>query len=177
MLDRRQPAYGVVTRTLHWVTVAAIATQFTVGYLMDVGGGRGRGRGRGEGPGRGRGRGGEGVDPFGDDVLLTVHVVLGLTVLALAIVRLWWRRRTPLPPWAPTLSARERVIAHWTERALYGSLFAIPLSGLWLVLVSDDAVGVHVAFHLVFFVAFAAHVGLVVKHELVNRDGLLSRML
>ncbi len=90
---------------------------------------------------------------------------------------MWWRRRTPLPPWAAGLVAGERVLAHWTERALYVLQFAIPLTGLWLVLVSDDAVAVHVATHLAFFAAIAAHVGLVAKHQLVDRDGLLRRML
>ncbi|MDX6644607.1 MAG: hypothetical protein QOK40_334 [Miltoncostaeaceae bacterium] len=77
----------------------------------------------------------------------------------------------------PTLSAAERTLAHWTERALLVLLFAIPLSGLWLVLVSDDAVGVHVAAHISFFVALAAHLGLVLKHQLIDRDRLLRRML
>ena len=162
------PAYGRVTRTLHWLTVAAMAAQFTVGYALDVGGGRGRGRGRGGESGRGRGRGGEGLD-IGDDGLLTVHVALGLTVLALALVRLWWRRRTTLPPWAPALTPGERTLAHWTERTLYTLMFAIPLSGLWLVLVSDDVIAVHVASHVAFFVAFAAHVGLVARRRLLRR--------
>ena len=35
---RREPGYGPVTKTLHWLTVAALATQFTIGYLLDVGG-------------------------------------------------------------------------------------------------------------------------------------------
>jgi cytochrome b561 len=108
----RPPGYGRVTKTLHWLTVAAIATQFTIGYSMDVGGGgRGRGRGRGGESGRGRGRGGD-LDVFGDDRLLTAHVGLGLTILTLAVVRVYWRRRTVLPPWAPGLSATERVVAH-----------------------------------------------------------------
>ncbi|MGH9134016.1 MAG: cytochrome b [Ilumatobacteraceae bacterium] len=167
-----------MTKTLHWLTVAAIVTQFTIGYSLDVGGsGRGRGRGRGGEPGRGRGRGGDDLDVFGDDGLLTAHVVVGVTILVLATVRLWWRHRSTLPPWADGLSATERTVAHWTERALYLMLFVIPLSGLWLVLVSDDAVTAHVASHIAFFVAVAAHVGLVLKHQLIHRDRLLRRML
>lgn len=168
--------YSRVAKALHWLTVAALTAQFTIGYSLDVGGGRGRGRGRGGGPGRGRGRGGEDLEVFGD-ALLTAHVVLGLTILVIAVVRLWWRRRQGLPPWAPQLSGRERTVAHWTERALYTLLFAIPLSGLWLVLVSDDAVAVHVAAHVAFFVALAAHLGLVLKHQLIHRDGLVRRMV
>jgi cytochrome b561 len=178
----RAPAQGYTTvaKALHWLTVTAIVAQFTVGYWMDGGGGRGRGRGRGRGgeSGHGRGRGGGGDDlDLLDGGLTTVHVALGVTILVLAVVRLWWRRRQGLPPWAPTLSARERVLAHWTERVLYVLLFAVPLSGLWLVLVSDDAVGVHVASHVVLFAALAAHLGLVLKHQLVQRDGLVRRML
>jgi cytochrome b561 len=168
--------YPATTKVLHWLTVAALATQFTIGYLLDVDGrGRGRGRGRGEGSGHGRGRGGD-LDVFGDNRLLTAHVLVGVTILVLATVRLWWRRRTTLPPWAPELTPTERTLAHWTERALYVLLFAIPLSGLWLVLVSDDAVAVHVASHIAFFVVIAAHVGLVLKHQLLDRDRLLERM-
>ncbi len=103
-------------------------------------------------------------------------MLLGVTILVLATVRLLWRQRTPLPPWAPGLSATERILAHWTERSLYVLLFVMPLSGLWLVLVNDDAVAVHVASHIAFFVVVAAHVGLVLKHQLINRDGLLRRM-
>jgi cytochrome b561 len=77
----------------------------------------------GASPGRGRGRGGE-IDVFGDDNL-AVHVVLGLTILGLAAVRLLWRRTTPSPPWAPTLSARERTLTRWTERILYPLMFLI----------------------------------------------------
>jgi cytochrome b561 len=165
---------------LHWVTVSALLAQFVIGYAMDPGGGRGRGRGRGRGGdgsgrGRGRGRGGD-LDVFGDDGLLTAHVLLGATILLLAIVRVLWRRRTSLPPWAPGLSAAERTLAHWTERALYVLLFAIPGTGLWLVLVSDDALAAHVASHVAFFVVITAHVGLVLKHQLIDRDGLLRRM-
>ncbi len=56
-------------------------------------------------------------------------------------------------------------------------LFVIPLTGLWLVLVNDDAVAIHVAAHVAFFVVFAAHIGLVLKHQLIDRDRLLRRML
>lgn len=175
---RGTTGYSRTTKVLHWLTVAAMSAQFAVGYALDAGG-QGRGRGRGGdsgGRGRGRGRGGD-LEVFGDDALLTVHVLLGVTILGLALARLWWRRRTGLPAWAPTLSHRERTLAHVTERVLYACLVAIPLSGLWLVLVDDDAVGIHVAAHLTFFVALAAHVGLVLKHQLLDRDRLLRRML
>jgi cytochrome b561 len=173
---RAADGYAPLTKVLHWLTVVALAAQFTIGYLLDVDGrGRGRGRGRGGESGRGRGRGGD-LDVF-DDPLLTAHVIVGVTILVLATVRVLWRLRSTLPPWAEGLSHAERTLAHWTERVLYVLLFAIPLTGLWLVLVNDDALAVHVATHIAFFVALAAHVGLVLKHQLIDRDRLLRRML
>lgn len=175
--------YGIVTKTLHWVVFAALAAQFAVGYLLDVddsGRGRGRGRGRGEGSGRGRGRGrgGEdGYEPFGDDALLTVHVVLGATVLLLGAVRLVWRLATPLPPWAPTLTPPERRLAHLTETTLYTATFAVPVTGLALLVSGDDLLVLHIAAQVVLYAALAAHIGLVLKHQLVDRDRLLSRVL
>jgi cytochrome b561 len=173
---RAVDGYAPLTKVLHWLTVGALAAQFTIGYLLDVdGGGRGRGRGRGGESGRGRGRGGD-LDVF-DDPLLTAHVILGVTIIVLATIRVLWRWRSTLPPWAGGLSCGERALAHWTERVLYVLLFVVPLTGLWLVLVSDDAVALHVASHIAFFVALALHVGLVLKHQLIDRDQLLRRML
>jgi cytochrome b561 len=179
------PAYGRVARTLHWTTVLVLAAQLTLGYAMDVDeGGRGRGRGRSGSSGRGRGRGGE-AEGYGDVVerlaawpgdVLAWHVVLGVTVLVLGIARVVWRRTHGLPPWAATLSPRERRLAGSTEHVLLASLFAVPLSGFALLVGGDDLVALHVATHVAFFVALAAHVGLVLKHQVVDRDRLLRRM-
>ncbi|MFF5933452.1 cytochrome b [Streptomyces sp. NPDC012508] len=170
--------YGLVTKVLHWSTAAAMAAQFTIGYLLaDVSSGHGRGRGQGSGSGHGRGRGGE-YDAFGDDPLFTAHVLLGLTVLALGLLRLGWRIATPLPPWAPTLSPFERSLAHWTEYALLALTLVVPASGLWLLASGDDdLLGVHITAHVLFFAALALHVGLVARHQLFVRDRLLGRML
>ena len=170
--------YGLVTKSLHWLMVLAILTQFVIGFSMDAGeSGGGRGRGRGEDSGRGRGRGG-GYEPFGDNHLLTVHVILGATILTLAALRLIWRITTPLPPWAATLSDGERTLAHWTERALYALMLAIPLTGLWLIVADDDdARWPHVLTHIAFFVVFVLHISLVLKHQLLDRDRLLQRMM
>jgi cytochrome b561 len=166
-------AYGATTRVLHWVTVFALLTQFVLGYLLDVDdSGRGRGRGRGEESGRGRGRGGD------DDTVLdlgwnlvTAHVSLGLLIMLLAVVRLVWRRVSGLPPWAETLSAGERRLVIVTERVLLALLLVTPATGIALVLGDDDLLPLHVAAHVTFYVALAAHVGLVL------RRGLLPRML
>ena len=172
----RPAAYHPATKVLHWLTVVALAAQFAVGYLMDAddsGRGRGRGRGRGGESGRGRGRGGESGGYLDDpDTLLRVHVMLGLTILVLAVVRVVWRRVAGLPPWAEQLTQTQRRLATWTERALLMTLFVIPVSGLALVASGDDdLVWLHVTGHFLFLAALLAHVGLVAWR------GLLPRML
>ncbi|MFC7363091.1 cytochrome b [Nocardioides astragali] len=171
MTALRPTGYHPATKALHWLTVLALATQFAVGYQMDAND-SGRGRGRGE-SGRGRGRGGESGGYLDDpDILLKVHVALGLTILGLAVARVGWRRVAGLPPWAEQLRPTQRRVATWTERVLLMTLFVIPLSGLALVAAGDDdLVWLHVTGHVLFLAALLAHLGLVAWR------GLLPRML
>ena len=60
---------------------------------------------------------------------------------------------------------------HATEVALLTVLVVVPLSGLALVLGDDDLLPLHVAAHVAFFVALAAHLAVVLG------KGLLPRML
>ncbi len=191
--------YGLVTKLLHWVTVVALAAQFVVGYVMlrDDGGfekaecdrpsdrleeqceqQQDRLEARADDPlGTAYSDLGSGDILGGGVTLPELHVLLGLLVLALAVARVVWRRATSLPPWAEGLSAGERTLAHWTEKALLVLLFLIPLSGLSLVLVNYDLLPLHIAAHLGFFATIATHLGLVLKHQLLDRDRLVSRML
>ncbi|MGW4055916.1 cytochrome b [Streptomyces sp. NPDC004779] len=170
--------YRSLTKVLHWSVVIAFTAQFVLGYALDASeSGHGRGRGRGGGPGRGRGRGG-GYEPFGDDAVLTAHVLVGALIVALGLARLAWRRRVGLPPWAPTLSPFERRFAHRTEGALLLLTLAVPATGVVLLASGeDDLLWLHVPAQVLFLIVLAAHVGLVLKHQLLDRDQLLRRML
>lgn len=173
MWRNRPGGYGAVTKTLHWVTVVVLLAQFALGYLMDVddSSGSGRGRGRSGESGRGRGRGGE-DDGYAvlDDTVLTVHVALGVTLVVLAVTRLVWRRLDRLPDWADELSATQRRVAPWVERALLGALVLMPATGVVLVRGGDDdLVPLHVASHVVFFTALAGHLFLNLRPAVLRR--------
>ncbi|MDQ4112045.1 MAG: cytochrome b/b6 domain-containing protein [Actinomycetota bacterium] len=190
--------YGVVTKTLHWLTVAAFVLQFVVGYAMSTEPDcdpPGEDRGGGETSDAEKERidrleeacearvgdegsletawadlwgGGIGVDGIS---LPELHILLGLAVLLLGGLRVGWRMIAPLPPWAPRLTATDRRLAHVTERVLLSLMFVVPLTGLTLVAVSDDLVALHIAAHIAFFGALGAHLLLVLSR------GLLPRML
>lgn len=197
--------YATTAKVLHWATLVVLMAQFFVGYQLDLEDGPAeaarevraeRLEDRADRSGsesqedalEERADALEGVDDDGaramldrvlggDEPLLSLHVALGLTVLLLAVVRLVRRRLFELPPWAETLTETERRIAHRTEQVLYVALVAMPLSGIGLLVVHDDLLPLHIASHVVFFVAVGVHLLLVLKHQLVDRDRLLRRML
>jgi cytochrome b561 len=171
--------YGVVTKFLHWLTVAALAAQFTLGYAQE-----GLSEWLTETDSSGRGSG------DADEALVFAHGWLGGAIVALALVRLLWRTATPLPPWAEQLTARDRKLAHRTEQLLYLLLFLVPGSGLALLFLSgeereigpdeewqppydviDDDVllATHIAGHILFYLALIVHVGLAVRRRTLGR--------
>ncbi len=201
-LRNGEHGYGVLTKTLHWLTVAAIAGQFTVGYAMDPDemfddaedrldeleeraereGGAVEERFEAE-----EDRLDDAIDAaerddeyaglsdvfsggLGDGLSLPeAHVLLGITVLVLGVLRVAWRIATPLPPWAERLTERRRRLAHLTEVTLLTLMFVIPLSGFSLLLGGDDWLPLHVGAHLLFFGVLAAHLVLVLRHRLLPR--------
>lgn len=189
--------YGVVTKVLHWMTVLAITAQFLIGLTMDadavsdradeqVETFEERGEERADGLGEAAEerfeaeveRREEAADAIGySGGGFEAHRTVGLLVLVLGLLRLVWRRTTPLPPWAEHLSARERRVESWLEKALLALLLVVPLSGLQLVLGNDDAVWFHVATQIALVIVIGLHVGLVLKHTVLQRDRHLSRML
>ena len=207
--------YGVVTKLLHWLTVAAILGQFLVGYSMDFGAAFDRQEDvlkveadRLEEEAEDQGEAAEeaaeaeierreaaldaqkddeasGVfsdvvtgDAFADGLSLPeVHILLGLTILLLAAVRILWRRTTPLPPWAEHLSAGERRLEGGLEKLLMALLVAVPATGLLLVAAGDGWLPAHVAAQIAFVVVIALHVGLVLRHTVFRPNRHLARML
>lgn len=117
-------------------------------------------------------------DVLADGVSLPeVHVLLGVSILLLGLTRLVWRMLTSLPPWASYLGGGERRLESVLEKLLLTMLLAVPLTGLLLVVVGTDWLPVHIAAQLVLLTVIAVHVGLVLRHTVVRRDGQLRRMI
>jgi cytochrome b561 len=102
--------YGAVATVLHWTIAAAILTNLGLGWWMheaiDVAATQARA-----------------IDAF------QVHKSLGLTVLALSVLRLLWRlthRAPPLPAAMPGWQRRSARLVQW---ALYALMVVVPLSG------------------------------------------------
>ena len=131
----------------------------------------------------------------------TAHKSLGITVLALVILRLGWRLYAGAPapvPGTPTWQERIASATHWL---MYALIFAIPLSGWlydsasglrpfrWFGLVEmpklsppDESVRMtsHAIHEYGFWLLIAvvlAHAGAALFHHFYQRDATLARML
>ncbi|GAA1536575.1 cytochrome b/b6 domain-containing protein [Nocardioides humi] len=187
-LRNDEHGYGAVTRALHWVTVLLLAAQFVVGYTMEADDDRVV-RVDCDPPGEDRSGGDtsdaeedlldrleeeceerqERLEEAAEDRPSPAHVTLGLLLLVVALARVIWRRLTPLPPWDPRLGPAGRRLLHASEVSLLTMLFALPLTGLLLVIGSDDLVPLHVAAHVGFFAALAGHLAVVLGYRLLPR--------
>lgn len=132
--------------------------------------------------------------------LYSYHKWMGITVLLLAMLRVFWRATHTPPPLPESTRNWEKVVSHATHLALYALLFAVPLSG-WLmssakgfqtvwfsVLPLPDLVGkdkalaelltsVHQGLNLFLLLLVGMHIAAAIKHKLIDRDQILERML
>lgn len=135
------------------------------------------------------------------------HKSVGLTVLALTVLRLAWRLAHRPPPYPAAMPARERRAAGAAHGLLYGLLAALPLTG-WAVvslspyaiptvlyglvswphlplarLVADRAAAeaavarVHAVGAWLLGALLVLHIAAALRHHLVLRDDVLRRML
>lgn len=174
--------YGVIAKALHWAGAFLVAVQFATAALMV-----GACEGGSPGPGAGEG------------LFLGTHRSVGLLLLAVTAVRAFWRWAAGLPHWAPGLLPWERELSRATDWALYWILWMLPLSGLLQALGEGAEVGFFGLWELpglsgvepvlarvgkvghrlmawALVAAVTVHLGLVMKHQWVDRDGLVRRM-
>jgi cytochrome b561 len=130
--------------------------------------------------------------------LINLHKSIGLTVFLLVLLRIVARlvlHRPPLPPMPPW----QRAAARTTQGLLYVGMVAMPLAGylgssfnsygtrFWGVLLPkwgwDDAhlrelfFGLHEAIGYALIALIVLHVAGAFKHQWIDRDNLLARML
>ena len=102
-------AWGSLSKALHWLIVLLIINQWVIASRADS-------------------------LPNGLAKLeaLAWHKSFGITILALAVIRLIWRWMNPTPELASVTKPWERALAKISHVLLYGFLFAMPLTG-WMM--------------------------------------------
>lgn len=124
------------------------------------------------------------------------HMINGMAVGILMVLRLIVRARTRHPPHAPTGMAWADAIAPWTHRALYVLVFAMAASGLALSTIAGlPAIvfggageplpetfdvfwprAVHAIAAKLLMALIVLHVAAAICHQFVRGDGLFRRM-
>ena len=167
--------FALLSRILHWLMAALLLAMLFIGVSM--------------------------VSSLGGyHTLLSIHRPLGILILILAAIRLATRMFTEVPEYPPTMSQPERFVAKASELLLYTLFFALPLVGWGMLSAGHYPIVMFGVLHLppilparpglyatlrethtilayLLFLTFLAHLGAVLFHTLVLRDGLLNRMV
>jgi cytochrome b561 len=170
-------SWGTFSKALHWLVVLLILNQWVVAARADS-------------------------LPLGTAKLqaIALHKSFGMTILALAIVRLVWRWLNPVPTLEGMARPWERVLANVSHVLLYVLIFAMPFSG-WLMssarnfpvswfgvfqfpdLVAPDKRlyelmhDLHEALFAALIVVALMHVAGALKHHFIDKNEVLRRML
>ncbi|MGJ9420193.1 cytochrome b [Massilia sp. CMS3.1] len=169
--------YSLPAIVLHWLIALLIIATFTLGLVMtEI----------------------QGLTPT-KLRYFSWHKWAGVTVLALATLRLLWRLRSKPPAYPAAMPAWQIRAAHALHGLLYVLMFAVPLSGYFYslaagvpvvyfglfslpVLIEADPVlkpvlgALHYWLNMVLAACVAVHVLAAFKHVLVDRDGIVQRM-
>lgn len=169
--------WGVVSQGLHWISVLLIVSIATIGLTM----------------------GEMAASPLKIRVY-ALHKSLGLTLLAIVVLRLAWRAYAGASPPVPGTPRWQRVAAHVSHWGLYALMLGMPLIGWWLnssagyplqwfglfnlpkVAATDEArsalaTSLHVAGFWLLALLVITHAGAALFHHFVQRDVTLLRML
>jgi len=163
---------------LHWLTAVLIVVQFVSIWAHEA----------------------AGHDSNLAVALLSLHRSAGLSTWIVVLARLCWRRYFAyLPPFPPSMPKFQQILAKANEYGLYILLLAMPITGLFRVLLRgqpfdlfvwqipellepDPAmrslfVQAHAIGAKALMVLIGLHAGAALFHRLVLRDGVLQRML
>lgn len=169
--------YSAVSVIFHWLIAALVIGQILLVMAGDA-------------------AEGDGARFFRD-----THKAVGISILVLTLARIGWRLANPAPPAPPTMKAWERFAAKATHLGFYAILLILPLSG-WLASSAAgrdiswfglfnwpllpigggrEAAGqfmdVHRAVVKGLYVLLFLHVAAALKHQFIDRDNVLHRMI
>jgi cytochrome b561 len=168
--------YGTTAKILHWLIVALLVVQYSIGWLMpDIHG------------------------TMLPGTATVTHISIGITILVLIVLRLLWRLTHPVAP-ESSLPRWQRVSSEFVHWLLYVAVLATTLSG-WIfasfrgwsiryffsvplpMLASKSEAGVrffdgrHQAMEWTLLVLIGIHVAAAIAHIFYYRDRIMQRML
>ena len=173
-MSAERTQFTPLSRLLHWLMAAMVLTMLCIGVAM--------------------------MASLADyHTLVSIHRPLGIAILILVVVRFVNRLVSRVPPFPATMSRAERLAATASEYTMYGLMFVLPLVGWGMLSAARYPIGLYGPLHLppilphdivlysvlrkahtilayLFILMILAHLGAILFHTLVVRDGILRRM-
>lgn len=171
--------FTLIAKVLHWAVAGMIVLQFVLAKLAE--------------------RAEESDSALRELALLANHKSVGITILALAIMRLIWRKKNAppaLPISVPSWQTTASQISHWS---LYVLIIALPITGWlmssasaysvsWFNLVQlpdfvppnpelkETFEAIHETLAKILFMIASVHILAAIKHAVIDKDGVLRRI-
>lgn len=177
-LRNTKERFGVLSKTLHWLVAALIIGLIVLGWYM------------------------VGLTYYDRwyNTSLQLHKALGMLVLVLGFAKIVWAHSNTSPDPAPTIKPWELKSARAMHHTLYTMMVLIPLTGYVISTSAGDPISMFgmfdipallprsdtlrdFAIELHFYASYATaalvslHTLAALKHEFIDRDGTLRKML
>ena len=178
-LKNTSSSYGWPAQLLHWSVAALIVTQFVLAKLAE--------------------RAADNEAKLTQLALLANHKSVGITIFALALVRICWRFITPAPTLPSEMAGWQTQASKLSHVLLYVFLFALPITG-WLMssasaytvswfglfelpdlvepskALKKTLLSSHELLSKALFVVALIHIAAALKHHFIDKDDILKRM-
>lgn len=177
-LKNTENSYGLVSRSLHWLTALLVIAMLIGGFFMDD------------------------LDKSIKPTVYMIHKSIGLLIFSLLVIRLIWNLTTGLPNYEKTLTKTEQKISTAGHHILYVLLIVMPLTGLFMSVASkhypsffglfsiESLPGIpqtkafaklmnesHEIIAWIFIAFVLLHIGAALKHKFILKNTVLDRML
>ncbi len=166
--------YGLISKIFHWITAAALFIQIPLGfYLVDL--------------------------DFGEKriTIESVHVVLGLSIFYLVLLRLIFKLFNPTPRLRNSIFPGQKFIAIMNHIFLYLSVFTITVSGALKKLFNGERLDlfffnfsikdnfdlaevfyeIHIISNYTLIALISLHVMAVIIHKFLFKENLFKKIL
>ena len=175
MLADSNNTYGSVTKWFHWVIALAIIAMLILGFTLGF------------------------VNGSTFKAVMFVHKSLGVTILALMVMRLIWRCCNQKPAYPSSMTTFEKIMAHGMVWLLYVLIFSMLAAGLLTVAYHGMGVSVwnwftihfpmaankslshffsntHSFLAWVILVCIGLHIAAALYHHFIRKDNIVKRM-
>ena len=166
--------YGLISKLLHWVSALLLLVQIPLGfYLVDL--------------------------DFGSERinLENIHVIVGLSLFYLVIIRLLIKIINPTPKLDPSIFKGQKFLAKLNHLLLYVTILSITISGILKKLFNGETLviffkkisiqdnfefselfyDIHVFSNYLMIILIIIHLVAVVIHKLFFNDNLLKKII